>query len=718
MLAVVVLHAGLLVGRAHQRGEDDLELTIPYNVAFWHAVEAGESPWWLPWIDAGTSTFARFPYLGPFYPAAPLFRALPPVRAVELALFAHVLLAAFGMRAWLRAQGVGERGAWLGAVVYAGSSVWRVADGEGYGTEAPVWTWLPWALAAIESAREGSAARAGALGGLAAGLVALGGHATDLYVGIVLTAAYGLARTLALGGEPRARKRLLAAASIAGVLGAGIGLAFWWPALATLDPDILSATRAPKPPIAHPLLRLVLPFRGWGTKESLYVGIVPLALVLTSLRRVPRRTLLPVLVPALTALALSFGPTALPWRALAWLPGLSRIDQGNVFAWPFALFAAALVGCALDARAARLGPRARRVLVAAIVLEMILYSTPRWTDRAHLRLLTLPSATTSAPAAQARFASLASEGASSPPRRTLPLVVRAPESAVLDWRNDSLVHRAFEDVRASAHLGSPRLRRLLRSLGPWPVDWDTYSDDRARASSSIDLGATSVATRVLDLLSVDTVFTDVRVEGDAFARSSQPRELAPGIAPFDVWVRRDPLPRYRLVARTLVLADDEDARARLLAPDFDPRSEAVLASAATAAPSAVPEALATGPTSGRVVVERYRPGDIALAVDARAGETLVIGETFLPGWRASIEGKAVPLVRANDLHMALSPPVGRHRVELRYQPPRLASGARVAVVALVTAVGLLLAPRAPRGPRSMAHARQRGEGRDRIVTER
>ncbi len=680
--AVVILHAGLIAGRAHHRGEDDLELTIPYNVAFWHALDAGESPWWLPWIDGGTSTFARFPYLGPFYPAALFFRVLPPVRALELALLAHVLLAAFGMRAWLRAQGISERGAWLGGVVYAGASVWRVADREGYATEVPVWTWLPWALAAIEGARRESIARAGGLSGLAVGLVALGGHGTDLYVGLLMTTTYLLVRLAGLVNEPGSCTRMAGAALLAGAIGAGIGLAFWWPAFAILDPDVLGGARAAKPAIAHPLLRLVLPFRAWGTKESLYVGIVPLVCIVAALPRLPKRVLAPLALPALIALALSFGPGSAPWRALGFLPGLSLLDQGNVFSWPFAMFAAALAAHALDAP--RMRDRWRRTTAAAVLFEALVYASPTW----------FAPVAIGQPGDTRR--SLATEALPFPqtglPRRVLPLAVRSPEGNVWPWRNDSLLTVGIEDVRASAHLGSPRLRRWLRAIGPWPVDWDSYSDDRARAPDRIDLGTTSVVTRVLDLLGVDVLLTDVRVEGDAFACS--PGGDAPSICE-----RREPLARYRLVPRATVIADENDARARLLAPEFDPRADVVLATAAPAAPSAGLLPRAAAPAAGRVEVARYLPGDIALDVEARAGETLVVAETFLAGWSASIDGEPVPLIRANDLHMALAPPAGRCRVELRYSPPRLGAGLAVAGSAVTLALALVVVPERGRNRR-------------------
>lgn len=691
-ISVTALHHGLAIGSAaHHRGQDDLELTIPYAAALWRAIRAHESPWWLPWIDGGTSAFARFPYLGPFYPAVLTFIGGDPLRALDAVLLAHVAVAAFGVRAWLRALGASQGASLVAGVVFAGSSVWHVATREGYATEAPVWTWLPWALAAIERARAGDALRRGARAALAVGLLTLGGHGTDLYVGALAALTYLSARLWSLREAPGAVRRIVVASVVAAALGAGIGLAFWLPVLRTIDLSALAVDRPAKPGIPHPLVRLLRPGDGWGTKDSLYIGVVTIAFVAAAFRARTRRLAWPLAVVVLVASVLSFGPGTLAWRALTALPGFAAIDQANVFSWPFALFAAALAGLGASVLDPPAAGRARRTIAIGwllLVVDLLTYSLHGFTgDHPWTRVFD-----------GGRGASLADRSACGPrtdpsqhqPTRTLDLERWSPEASLRLWRNDALRLGCLEDVRASAHLGSPRTRRMLRALGPWPVDWDTFSDDRARAPATIELAETSRATRVLDLLGVAVVRTDVDVLGDAFQRRA-------GDGPTTSWVRRTPLPRYRLVPRADVVSGEEAAAERVLAPGFDPWTSVVLEDETqdllgSATNDAVDDAAPPAP----VLVERYRPGDIVVRCRARAGELLVVGETWFRGWRAEVDGRPVSLVRANYLHMALAPPPGEHAVHLTYAPPGLELGLGVAGLSALLAVALATWPVRPR----------------------
>ena len=683
-ISVAVFQHALLSGRvAHHRGQDDLELTIPYAQALWRAIAARESPWWLPWIDAGTSAFAHFPYLGPFYPAVLAFVGGDPLRALDGVLLAHVALAAFGVRAWVRALGGSQVAGLIAGVVLAGSSVWQVAAHEGYATEAPVWTWLPWVFAALERARTGEPLRHGALAALAAGLLALGGHATDLYVGALASAVYLLGRLATLRGAPEEAGRLAQASIVAGVLGTGIGLAFWLPALGTVDLSSLARERVAKAAIPHPMLRLVRPGEGFGTKDALYVGLVTLAWIANALRGSTRRVAWPLTSVAVLALALSFGPGTLLWRALGVVPGFAALDQGNVFSWPFALFAAALAG--LGAAPGGAGAPRRRRWIGRVAVILLLADLTGYALRR-------PPADTD-PAAEGRRlealgapdrCALGGGPAPAAPTRILVIERWAPEAELRWWRNDALRLGCIEDARASAHLGSPRLRRVLRALGPWPIDWDTFSDDRARAPAALELSEGSPATRVLDLLSVGIVVTDVNVVGDAFRAQAASGSLA-------TWARREPVPRYRLVLHSEVVGGEDAAAERVLAPTFDPRTSAILAEGTGGEPhpSAPGSADDAGHEPAPVVVEHYRAGDILLRTRSRPGELLVVGETWFRGWRATVDGRPTPLVRANYLHMALAPPPGQHEIRLIYSPAGLGLGWTVAATSVVVAVALL-----------------------------
>jgi uncharacterized membrane protein YfhO len=77
---------------------------------------------------------------------------------------------------------------------------------------------------------------------------------------------------------------------------------------------------------------------------------------------------------------------------------------------------------------------------------------------------------------------------------------------------------------------------------------------------------------------------------------------------------------------------------------------------------------------------------------------LVAVEAFDPDWRATVDGRPVPIDRANVLFRGVAVPAGRHVVEMRYLPRSVAWGLGLC------AVGLALAG-------ALAFGRPRGAGR-------
>jgi hypothetical protein len=62
------------------------------------------------------------------------------------------------------------------------------------------------------------------------------------------------------------------------------------------------------------------------------------------------------------------------------------------------------------------------------------------------------------------------------------------------------------------------------------------------------------------------------------------------------------------------------------------------------------------------------PNRLEVDVDAPAPGLLVVNEVFDPYWRAAVDGRAAPVLRANYLLRGVPVPAGRHRVALVYRP--------------------------------------------------
>ncbi|MEO8288378.1 MAG: YfhO family protein [Chloroflexota bacterium] len=97
-----------------------------------------------------------------------------------------------------------------------------------------------------------------------------------------------------------------------------------------------------------------------------------------------------------------------------------------------------------------------------------------------------------------------------------------------------------------------------------------------------------------------------------------------------------------------------------------------------------------GSTPGAVTVEEYTPGHIKLTVDAARQSLLVVAESYYPGWHATLDGAATPILRANYLSQGVVVPAGRHTVELRYEPDSFRNGALLSGAGLLGLLGLVV----------------------------
>jgi len=104
----------------------------------------------------------------------------------------------------------------------------------------------------------------------------------------------------------------------------------------------------------------------------------------------------------------------------------------------------------------------------------------------------------------------------------------------------------------------------------------------------------------------------------------------------------------------------------------------------------------------------HDPDEVVVRVTTEAPGLLVVGNTWMPGWKATVDARPAAVERGNHWQQVVAlPSPGRHEVVLKYRPPGLAVGLRLATAAVVTwaAFGVVLAVRALRTPRWQWRAR-------------
>lgn len=151
------------------------------------------------------------------------------------------------------------------------------------------------------------------------------------------------------------------------------------------------------------------------------------------------------------------------------------------------------------------------------------------------------------------------------------------------------------------------------------------------------------------------------------------REVAatPGVRLFESTATVGPA---RVVERLRTLADDQAVVAALAMPaaaGVDPRRDA-LAAAPDARGVAVPAGRASRAELARVEGAR-------LEVRAEGPGLLVVSQSWDPGWSASVDDRASPVLRVNHSQLAVPLDAGTHRVRFRYRARGLVAGAWLAM---------------------------------------
>lgn len=143
----------------------------------------------------------------------------------------------------------------------------------------------------------------------------------------------------------------------------------------------------------------------------------------------------------------------------------------------------------------------------------------------------------------------------------------------------------------------------------------------------------------------------------------------------NVYRNRSAAPRAFITGAAEVLPRDEQL-ARLRAADFEPRRTVLLEPG-----TALPGDMAPG---GEVRQFSYpTPNEVLVVVDNPHPGYLVLGEVYYPGWRAFVDGREVPILRANYVFRAIILPAGAREVRFVFAPRAWQWGLGISVAALL-----------------------------------
>jgi tetrahydromethanopterin S-methyltransferase subunit C len=216
------------------------------------------------------------------------------------------------------------------------------------------------------------------------------------------------------------------------------------------------------------------------------------------------------------------------------------------------------------------------------------------------------------------------------------------------WPNIGLVHD-FDHVFGQNPL---RLQEFALATGVG----DTVAAPSQRPFSPL---YPSYRSTFADLLGVRYIATGVPVE--RIDKSLQPRDLAFIARTADGYVYENPraLPRVMVVPGWQLV--DFDDLIRHGWPDADPRQTVLLDQA-----PAQPAPASPRQPDGSAEIASYKNTDVIVDVTAPSGGFLLLSDIWHPWWRAEVDGKAAPILRADVLLRAIQLTPGRHHVEFRF----------------------------------------------------
>jgi hypothetical protein len=150
------------------------------------------------------------------------------------------------------------------------------------------------------------------------------------------------------------------------------------------------------------------------------------------------------------------------------------------------------------------------------------------------------------------------------------------------------------------------------------------------------------------------------------------------ISPFSLsWEPRTNFMPWAAIGQQPLFLDDAATLAALARPDFAPRSVVYLP------PEAREQVSAKADATARILSSTIMAEKCAFQTQAGANTMLVMAQSYYHCWRASVDGKGVPLFCANGGFQAVEVPAGKHEVLLEYKDRAFQLGCAISLAALL-----------------------------------
>jgi hypothetical protein len=692
----------------------------------------GESPFWLPYAFSGHPQVAdpQAMIFSPPFLLLALVDPAPSPWAVDATLLAVVFLGGVALMLWCRDRGWHWAGALLAALVfgYGASMAWRVQ----HVGQVLSLAYLPMTMLCVDRALARRSVLWGAAAGLAAALTVLGRDQIALFSVYLLAGlvAWRLLRSERPFAEVRANLLPLMAAALVGFavialpvtltvllaaesnrptidyIGAGRG---------SLHPALLMSAFVPE--LYLPSTRMAdywgPPSAAWGAgiylaqnMGQVYIGAIPLLLlILAGLRGVLwEREVRFFTVAGVVLIVYAFGWYTPLFRLFyEVMPGVGLFRRPADATFALGAVAAILSGYAahrLFQDPLGLWDRRQAATAAAIVLAAfgVAIGLALWLGQVrHLPVpmtaaaLSFAGAALALAAARARIASSPALAASILAMFTVvdlaynngPNGATALPPEAYDVLDPGTHNTTIAILRSKVVRNETRRDRVeLAGLGfHWPNAGLPHKLENTLGYNPLRLGLYSKATGAIDTVGLPDqrefapLFPSYR---STLADLLGLRFIVTGV-PVEEMDRRLKPGDLKLIARTGdgYVYENERAMDRVLfatdAAGIDfahmlrtgqwPKADLTSLVLLDVGPGTHPPR-----RPGRARIASYRNTEVVIEADSPDGGWVVLNDLWHPWWFASVDGAALPTLRANVLFRAVALPPGRHTVRFAFRP--------------------------------------------------
>lgn len=95
--------------------------------------------------------------------------------------------------------------------------------------------------------------------------------------------------------------------------------------------------------------------------------------------------------------------------------------------------------------------------------------------------------------------------------------------------------------------------------------------------------------------------------------------------------------------------------------------------------------------TGTCELTTYAPNELTYSVEAEGDGLVVFSEIYYPGWKATLDGEPLDIIRADYILRAAYVPAGKHTIRMEYKPASVASTEAIAYAAIALMILSLLA---------------------------